>query len=253
MVTLARIVAVVGALLSSSAYSGGLAHAAASAAEGAATAGDLAQGTGDTPVPGGTAQGEAPAASVPAGATGTPAAVIERFHAAIIAMLPEAEGLGYEGRFRRLSPAVEAAFELPYMAEKAIGRHWKALGATERDRWLATFAQFTKANYAGRFDRRSDVHFRTLGSEPAAHGTVIVRTELLNPEGENVHLNYRLRSTPAGWKIIDIYLKGTVSELALRRSEYSAVLQRDGFDMLLRSVEGRIAELSTGTGTPGPR
>jgi phospholipid transport system substrate-binding protein len=103
-----------------------------------------------------------------------------------------------------------------------------------------------KANYAGRFNRYSGQTFETLGNEPAAHGTAIVRTRLRNPTGEDVDLTYRLHPAAAGWRIVDIYLKGTVSELALRRSEYAAVLQRDGFDSLLRIVEERITELSVG-------
>jgi phospholipid transport system substrate-binding protein len=173
-------------------------------------------------------------------------AVIERFHASILAVLREAETLGYEGRFRRLAPAVEEAFDLPYMAEKVVGGEWKKLGESERQRWLLTFGQFMKANYAGRFNGYAGQQFETLGSESGAHGTMVVRTRLRNPAGEDVDLTYRLRSTAAGWRIIDIFLKGTVSELALRRSEYSAVLERDGFDSLLKVVEARIAEVASG-------
>jgi len=176
----------------------------------------------------------------------TPTDVIGRFHGAILAVLREAEALGYEGRFRRLAPAVEEAFDLTYMAEKVVGGQWKRLGVNEQQRWVLTFGQFMKANYAGRFNGFSGQAFETLGNEPGAHGTAIVRTRLHNPTGENVDLIYRLRPAPAGWRIIDIYLKGTVSELALRRSEYSVVLQRDGFDSLLKTVEARIAELSAG-------
>jgi phospholipid transport system substrate-binding protein len=200
-----------------------------------------------TPAPGDDAPA-APSGAVADAKTGgeTPTVVIERFHAAILAVLREAEALGYEGRFRRLAPAVEEAFDLPYMAEKVVGGRWKRLTENERQRWLATFGQFMKANYAGRFVGYSGQSFETLGNEPAAHGTALVRTRLDNPSGENVDLTYRLRSIAPGWRIIDIYLKGTVSELALRRSEYSAVLQRDGFDSLLKVVEARIAELSAG-------
>ena len=197
---------------------------------------------GETPAP------AAPCGvSAPAGADGkTPTRVIERFHAALLAVAREAESLGYEGRFRRLAPAVEEAFDLDYMAEKVVGGPWKRLAPTEQQRWRLTFGQFMKANYAGRFNRFSGQSFETLGNEPGAHGTAIVRTRLHNPAGEDVDLNYRLRTTPAGWRTIDIFLKGTVSELALRRSEYAAVLRREGFDALLKIVEGRIAELAAG-------
>jgi phospholipid transport system substrate-binding protein len=201
----------------------------------------------ETPAPGGGAVAAPTGAGSEAKQSGSaPTAIIERFHAAILTVLREAEALGYEGRFRRLAPAVEEAFDLPYMAEKVVGGRWKRLSESERQRWLTTFGHFMKANYAGRFVGYSGQSFETLGREPGAHGTAVVRTRLHNPSGEDVDLTYRLRSIAPGWRIIDIYLKGTVSELALRRSEYAAVLQREGFDTLLRVVEGRIAELSSG-------
>ena len=48
-----------------------------------------------------------------------------------------------------------------------------------------------------------------------------------------------------GWKVIDVYLNGNVSELALRRSEYASALKRDGFEQLLASVETKIAALKS--------
>jgi phospholipid transport system substrate-binding protein len=51
-----------------------------------------------------------------------------------------------------------------------------------------------------------------------------------------------MRRAPDGTsKIIDVYLSGTVSELASRRSEFVAVLQRDGADGLVRLLEQRAA------------
>ena len=114
----------------------------------------------------------------------------------------------------------------------------------ERKKWIHCFENVTAANYAGRFTGYTGQEFVTLGVEPSSHNTIIVRTRLINPDGEDVDLNYRLRETPAGWRIIDVYLNGTVSELALRRSEYSSLIKRDGFQSLVDSVDKRVADLS---------
>jgi len=73
---------------------------------------------------------------------------------------------------------------------------------------------------------------------------VLVRTHLDVPNEEGVELNYRLRDADGSWRIIDIYLNGTVSELALRRSEYTALVQREGFKALLAKLDERIADLA---------
>ena len=73
------------------------------------------------------------------------------------------------------------------------------------------------------------------------------REVAVDPGGEVTQLNYRLRPVSAKWKIIDVYLNGTVSELALRRSEYSSLIQREGLDSLLVALNQKIANLSGST------
>ncbi len=75
----------------------------------------------------------------------------------------------------------------------------------------------------------------------------MVRTLLVRPGDEDVQLNYRLRDVDGEWRIIDIFLNGTISELALRRSEYSSVLKREGFEKLLSSLTSKIDSLSKGS------
>jgi phospholipid transport system substrate-binding protein len=172
--------------------------------------------------------------------------VVDRLDASLLDVLRQAETLGYKGRLDRLTPALEAAYDLDFMAEKCLGQRWKDLSDQNRAQWLHTFKMLTLANYAARFDHFSGQTFTRLGEEPGANGTVLVRTRVTNPGEEDVELTYRLRETDRGWKIIDVYLKGTVSELALRRSEYSSVLERDGFAALVSSVDAKIADLAAG-------
>jgi phospholipid transport system substrate-binding protein len=100
------------------------------------------------------------------------------------------------------------------------------------------------ANYAGRFDGFSGQSFKTVGEEPARSETILVKTQLIDPGQENIELNYRMRKVGDDWKIIDVYMDGTVSELALRRSEFAAVVKRDGFDGLIAALDKKIEKLS---------
>ena len=69
----------------------------------------------------------------------------------------------------------------------------------------------------------------------------------MNPDDDDVELNYRMRQVDGTWKIIDVYLDGTVSELALRRSEFSGIVKREDFDALIAAIDSRIAALAAGT------
>jgi phospholipid transport system substrate-binding protein len=177
-----------------------------------------------------------------------PSTVIGRFHETLIGVMKESQQLAYQQRFDRLAPAVTSTYDLDFMASKAVGSHWSQLGTDGQQRWLQAFRRFTIANYAGRFDGYSGQSFETLGEEPGANETAVVRTVLRNPSSTDVQLNYRMRRTPAGWRVIDVYLNGSVSELALRRAEYTAAFDRNGLDEVLATLENKIDDLSADAG-----
>ena len=176
---------------------------------------------------------------------GAPEAVVEEFHVALIGIMRDAHALGFEGRCDRLAEAMGELFDIPFMAQKSVGRYWKTANPDEREQLLGTFRRFTVSNYAGNFDGYEGETFETQDVVESTHGTKLVRTRLLAGDGEVIQLNYRLRPVDGRWKIVDVYLNGTVSELALRRSEYSSLIKREGFDSLLVALNEKIADLAS--------
>ncbi len=193
--------------------------------------------------PSGSRAAQSPADGTEETRTGSPAKTIETFHAGLIDIMKHAKELGIQGRIDRLTPLMEETFDLDFMASKAVGRHWRKLSDEDKKRWIETFTRFTTANYAGRFTGYTGEKFVTKSVEEAPRNTRMVMTEIIVPDDKNVQLNYRLIERDGKWKVIDVFLDGTVSELALRRSEYSSALKRNGFEQLLASVETKIKDL----------
>ena len=173
-------------------------------------------------------------------------AIIAKLNATLLDAFQHAEQLGYQGRYDKIAPAIPQAFDVEFMAEKSIGKYWKPLSDADKAKWVTLFTEFTAANYAGNFDKYSGQRFEISSQEPSQNDTIVVHSKLVNPGGEDTELNYRLHATPVGPRIVDVYLKGTVSELALRRSDYTSVLEREGFDALLTTVRAKIADLAAG-------
>ncbi len=172
---------------------------------------------------------------------------IDQLHQALLGVMQNAEELGYAGRAEKLGPVIPEYFDTEFMAQKSVGRHWKKATPSEQQRYLEAFRRFMVANYAGQFDGFSGQRFDTLGEEPARKDTMLVKSVLVNPDDKDVELNYRMRQVDGTWKIIDVYLDGTVSELALRRSEFSGIVKREDFDALIAAIDSRIAALASGT------
>lgn len=186
----------------------------------------------------------AESAETPA-AIDSPQEVIDHFHAGLLDIMKNAKELGFQGRTEKLEPLMQQTFDLQFMASKSVGRHWRKLTDAEKQRWVGIFSQFTTANYAGRFTGFTGEEFITIDVEDAPRGTQVVLTKIVIPNEEDVQLNYRMIERDGRWKVIDVFLNGTVSELALRRSEYSAALKNSGFDQLVASVETKIEDLKS--------
>jgi len=176
-----------------------------------------------------------------------PKASIVELNAQLLAVLQQAEQLGYEGRYQKLQGVLGEQFDLSFMGEKVVGRYWKEMSPADQQRWLDAFKRYTTANYAGRFTKFTGQKFETLDVvEDGAGGTKTVKVRIVDPGKENVDLTYSLHDVGGQWKVIDVFYRGTVSEMALRRSEYSAILQRGDLDALIAALEGKIADLQAG-------
>ena len=191
-------------------------------------------------------------AAPPGGAPGDaarPRAAIDALHASLLDVMKNAQALGYAGREQKLRVVIPKHFDVETMAKQSLGgQQWKAASPDAQKRYLETFERFMVANYAGRFDGFSGQSFETLGEVPGPRSTVIVKSRLIDPTDKNIDLNYRMHQTGGAWKVIDVYLDGSVSELALRRSEFVSIVKRQNLDALLVALDAKIAKLAAGAG-----
>jgi len=178
---------------------------------------------------------------------GSAPVLIGRFYDTLLAVMKQAKQLSFDERYNRLAPTIEQTFDLGLMTRIAVGPAWAQLAANQQQRLNAAFARYTISTYANRFDDYGGERFEVSPTTTPNPNGIIVESTLVKPNGEKVVLNYLVhQATTGSWKVIDVYLSGTVSELATRRSEFVAVLQRDGADGLVQMIERRTAALRAG-------
>ncbi len=173
-------------------------------------------------------------------------AVIENLNRTLIDVMRNAEALGYQGRYDRLAPVLEETFNFPVMARISVGRFWSKLSDTEREAFLDAFARESIATFAARFNGYGGERFEVTGEDQAPRKSVLVRNQLVKGDGEVVPLNYLMRRYEARWRAVDVYLDAKYSELAVKRSNYGAIIERDGIAGLIATIEQKIAELERG-------
>lgn len=157
----------------------------------------------------------------------SPTAAVERFHGALIDNMKKGKALGFAGRRAKLEPVVKDTFDTEAMARISTGAGWQKMSEAEHTEIVSAFTAWTIASYAGNFAAWDGENFVTKDQTPDdGKGNVLVNTQL-NPKGQPpVLFNYRLHKVGAVWKIFDIYLDGAVSQLAMRRAEFAAVLAK---------------------------
>jgi phospholipid transport system substrate-binding protein len=100
---------------------------------------------------------------------------------------------------------------------------------------MAAFAHYVAATYADQFDSYSGEQLQVIGERPYG-GDVMVQTRIAKADGETTRLDYRMHLNQGAWEIFDVYLDGTISQLAVHRSEFHSILQRQGVDGLVLAL-----------------
>ena len=185
---------------------------------------------------------------VAAQANNTPSETVERLNETLLEVMQEAQALGYAGRYDTLAPVLEEAFDFALMARVAVGRYWRQLDDAQKSELVDSFSRLSIATFAARFNGYSGEAFQVNGETAQRKNTVLVTNTLVKSSGETIPINYLLREIEGQWRIIDIYLDAKYSELALKRSEYSSVVERKGFEGLLDVMRDKIAEIAPNDG-----
>jgi phospholipid transport system substrate-binding protein len=169
---------------------------------------------------------------------------IDSFDASLLDVMKNADKLGYKGRYAKFTPIIEQIYDLPLMARISVGPQWSTLTPDQQAKIVEAFKQLSIATYASRFDGYGGEQIQITSESPTTGGDVVVNTKMLRPNEDAVDLNYRLRQNGADWKVIDVFLSGTISQLANYRSEFSATLRTKGADGLVQLINDKVAALA---------
>ena len=165
--------------------------------------------------------------------------VVEGLHAELLIVMKQAKKLGYEGRFQRLAPTVSASYDFPYISKVVVGRYWRSFTAEQKSQFIEIFSKLSIATYANRFDGYSGERFKTVSEAKLKRGHRLVETVLIKANGEEIELDYILHQINDQWRIINVIAEG-VSDLSLKRADYTSYLKKYSFDALLEKLNEKI-------------
>lgn len=179
----------------------------------------------------------------PALAQADPAvAPVQALDNGLLQIMKAGKAAGKAGRAAAIGPVVDRSFDLALMTRLAVGTSWPTIAPADQQALVAAFRRLTVAQYAANFDGFSGESFTVSPQVESRAGDRLVRTTLNQPKGSPEQLNYRLRDTGHGWRIIDVYYRNAISQLATRRSDFASILQSGGAKALVRHLDALAAK-----------
>jgi len=170
-------------------------------------------------------------------------APIRAFYDALLDVMRRAKALGVRGRYDALAPVIRATFDLAAMTRISVGPRWNTIPPEQQAALIDGFTRMTIATYASRFDGYSGERFEVDPAIETRKTGSVVHTRLVQSNGEPIAINYLMRHSAPGWRVVDVYLTGTISELATRRSEFSAILDAGGATKLIDTLKQQTDQL----------
>jgi len=175
---------------------------------------------------------------------GNGADTVRAFYSTLMDTMRNGRALGAQGRYARLAPAIAQSFDIPLMTRLAVGPDWNTLNAAQQAQVIQAFERYIAAVYAERFDSYAGEQLKVIGEQASPAGTIIT-SQIVKSDGQPVNINYLMRQNGGSWQIADVYLNGTISELATRRSEFSGILRSQGINGLITALNNKAAALAS--------
>jgi phospholipid transport system substrate-binding protein len=177
-------------------------------------------------------------------------APVEAIDAGLIAAMKSGSaGADFAARNAALTPVVAQSYDLPTVTQNSVGFLWSTLPAAQQQKLIELIGQFTTTSYAAQFNKFSGESFTVLPAEKPLGQGFIIQTKLIpGGGGDPGELDYVVHNTPQGWRITDVLLGGTISQVALHASDFASLVNSGDASKLITALQSKIAALQSSAG-----
>ena len=133
-------------------------------------------------------------------------------------------------------------FNFARMTQLAVGRNWRDASEAQKKSLTDEFRTLLVRTYS-----TSLTQFRnqTIDVKPtkmaAADTEVVVKTQVNQPGGQPIPIDYSMEKSGDSWKVYDVLIDG-VSLVTNYRSSFNTEIQKSGIDGLIKSLNERNAK-----------
>jgi phospholipid transport system substrate-binding protein len=155
-------------------------------------------------------------------------------------------GKPFRQRFDALAPVIEQVFDLETILKVSVGLRWNSLDASARSALSEAFRRFTIASYVANFDKYDGGSFEVLPTLRVVGNDQVVQTRIVPANGSPMPIDYVMQNGSAGWRVVDVLLNGSISRVAVQRSDFRGLLASGDTAALIESLQKKTADLAGG-------
>jgi phospholipid transport system substrate-binding protein len=135
-------------------------------------------------------------------------------------------------------------FNFAHMTALAVGRDWRQATPEQQKALIDEFRTLLVRTYSNSLTAYKDqtVDFRPFKMNPG-DADVVVRTQVNQPGGKPITIDYSLERTPQGWKVYDVVVGG-VSLVTNYRDSFAQEVRANGIDGLIKALQTKNRSLA---------
>jgi phospholipid transport system substrate-binding protein len=172
-------------------------------------------------------------------------APIQHLYDALLAVMRAGSAVPFAQRYDQLAPTIDAVFDLSAILETSVGLSWNALSADQHSALRTAFRRYTIATYVSNFDAFTGQRFDISPDTRALpNNEQVVSTRIIPASGDAHRLDYVMRQNNGAWRAVDVLADGTISRVAVQRSDFRRLLLQGGSAALVASLQSKAAQLA---------
>lgn len=176
-----------------------------------------------------------------------PVATIQQLVDGLLEVMKAGPGTPFQKRFETLAPIIDKTFSLPTILQESIGPTWATLSPDQQGMLSDAFRRYTVASYVNSFNEFNGQRFEVSPETRTVGSNQIVETKIIPKKGDSHELDYVMRDGADGWRVVDVLADGSISRVAVQRSDFRRLMARGGPQALASSLRAKSADLSDGT------
>ena len=163
-------------------------------------------------------------------------------NALISTMKSALAGQKFQARYDALAPVIEQTYDLPEVTKNSVGFLWSTLPASQQSELIDLFTQFTVSSYVSQFNSYNGQTLSVVPPVQSLGQKKIVETKLSSNDG-SVKLDYVVARNDDSWKIDDVLLNGTISQVAVHASDFASLVKSGDASQLIAALKAKITDL----------